>query len=700
MLRIAIQAKGRLNEESIGLLAEAGVSIEDSKRKLLARSDGFPLEVLYLRDDDIPQAVSMGVADLGVVGLNEVEEKGFDVEIVHRLGFGKCRLSLAVPKTEPYDGLSYFEGKRVATSYPVILSRFFREKGIAAEIHEIAGSVEIAPSVGMADAIFDIVSSGGTLVTNGLKEVEQVLFSEAVLIGGRALSDDKRQILSQLLFRIEAVERSRGLKYVLMNLPHAKIPEAVRILPGMKSPTILPLAQEGWSSMHVVINERELWSKIEQLKAIGAEDTLMRITVNPPKSEWADLLRRPQIDAPVIGERVAAILERVRAGGDRAVLDLTAEIDSVALDSLEVAPEEIERAEAAVSPELKRAIATAAEHIERFHAAQRPRTVDLETAPGVRCLQRAVPIRRVGLYVPGGSAPLFSTVLMLAVPARVAGCEQIVLCTPPQKDGSVAPAVLYAASVAGVRHIFKAGGAQAIGAMAYGTQSIPRVDKIFGPGNQYVTAAKQQVASSSVAIDMPAGPSEVLVMADSTAVPAFVAADLLSQAEHGPDSQTVLLTPSRGLAEQVAREVERQLAALPRRQTAALAIENSRIVVLDSPDEMIEMSNAYAPEHLILSVEDPWAVAERITAAGSVFLGNYTPESAGDYASGTNHTLPTYGWARSMSGVNLDSFLRKFTYQQITPDGLRGLGPTIETMASAEGLDAHRNAVTIRLESL
>ena len=381
----------------------------------------------------------------------------------------------------------------------------------------------------------------------------------------------------------------------------------------------------------------------------------MRITVNPPKSEWADLLRRPQIDAPVIGERVAAILERVRAGGDRAVLDLTAEIDSVALDSLEVAPEEIERAEAAVSHELKRAIATAAEHIERFHAAQRPRTVDLETAPGVRCLQRAVPIRRVGLYVPGGSAPLFSTVLMLAVPARVAGCEQIVLCTPPQKDGSVAPAVLYAASIAGVRHIFKAGGAQAIGAMAYGTQSIPRVDKIFGPGNQYVTAAKQQVASSSVAIDMPAGPSEVLVMADSTAVPAFVAADLLSQAEHGPDSQTVLLTPSRGLAEQVARDVERQ---------------------------------------------EPWAVAERITAAGSVFLGNYTPESAGDYASGTNHTLPTYGWARSMSGVNLDSFLRKITYQQITPDGLRGLGPTIETMASAEGLDAHRNAVTIRLESL
>ena len=275
MLRIAIQAKGRLNEESVELLAEAGVSIEESKRKLLTRCDDFPLEVLYLRDDDIPQAVSMGVADVGIVGLNEVEEKGFNVKIAHKLGFGKCRISLAIPKADAYDGIGYFNGKRVATSYPVILSRFFKENGINAEIHEIAGSVEIAPSVGMADAIFDIVSSGGTLVTNGLKEVEQVLFSEAVLIGGRALSDDKRQILSQLLFRIEAVERSRGLKYVLMNLPAEKLQEAIVILPGMRSPTILPLAQEGWSSMHVVINERELWSKIEQLKAIGAEDILV-----------------------------------------------------------------------------------------------------------------------------------------------------------------------------------------------------------------------------------------------------------------------------------------------------------------------------------------------------------------------------------------------------------------------------------------
>ena len=275
MLRIAIQAKGRLNEESIELLAEAGVSAEESKRKLLTRCNDFPMEVLYLRDDDIPQAVSMGVADIGIVGLNEVEEKGFDVEIAHKLGFGKCRLSLAVPKTEEYVDVNYFNGKRIATSYPVILSRFFKEKGIAAEIHEIAGSVEIAPSVGMADAIFDIVSSGSTLVTNGLKEVEKVLFSEAVMIANKSLSDEKKKILSQLLFRIEAVERSRGMKYVLLNLPHEKIDEAIRILPGMKSPTILPLAQEGWSSIHVVINERELWDKIEQLKAIGAEYILV-----------------------------------------------------------------------------------------------------------------------------------------------------------------------------------------------------------------------------------------------------------------------------------------------------------------------------------------------------------------------------------------------------------------------------------------
>ena len=425
-----------------------------------------------------------------------------------------------------------------------------------------------------------------------------------------------------------------------------------------------------------------------------------KIYVNPPRSEWPALTARCTRQEEEIGERVAAILAEVRTGGDAALRRIVRRIEGYLPETFEVTRERRAEAAKAVSPQLKAALAQAKANIEAFHRAQLPAQVEVETMPGVRCVQRAVAIGRAGLYIPGGKAPLFSTVLMLALPARIAGCREVILCTPCGRDGRIAPEILYAADLCGVDRVFALGGAQAVAAMAYGTESIPRVDKIFGPGNRYVTKAKQLAGAADVAVDLPAGPSEVLVLADEDARPEFAAADLLSQAEHGPDSQTVLLTPSRGLAEQVAREVERQLAALPRRQTAALAIENSRIVVLDSPDEMIEMSNAYAPEHLILSVEDPWAVAERITAAGSVFLGNYTPESAGDYASGTNHTLPTYGWARSMSGVNLDSFLRKITYQQITPDGLRGLGPTIETMASAEGLDAHRNAVTIRLESL
>ena len=426
----------------------------------------------------------------------------------------------------------------------------------------------------------------------------------------------------------------------------------------------------------------------------------MEILVNPDPREWGPLLSRPQIDRSVIGQRVADILASVKAGGDKALFELTRQIDGIELKSVIVTPDEIGQATENVSPELKAAIATAARNIEAFHAAQRPQPVELETMPGVKCIQRAVPIQRVGLYIPGGSAPLFSTVLMLAIPARVAGCKEIVLCTPPDKNGDIAPAILYAASLAGVDRIFKAGGAQAIAAMAYGTESIPKTDKIFGPGNQYVTVAKQQVSTSTVAIDMPSGPSEVLVMADSGAVPAFVASDLLSQAEHGSDSQAILLTPSRGFAEQVVREVERQLAELPRRDIATRALDNSRIVVMDSEDDLIAFSNAYGPEHLIISMENPWKIAERITAAGSVFIGNYTPESAGDYASGTNHTLPTYGWAHAYSGVNLDSFLRKITYQEITTDGLRGIGNVIETMAGAEGLDAHKNAVTIRLKSL
>lgn len=424
----------------------------------------------------------------------------------------------------------------------------------------------------------------------------------------------------------------------------------------------------------------------------------MNVYINPEKSLWPALTERVTTDDAVIEGRVNAILERVRKDGDKALVELAQEIDKVDLSQgVEVSVQEIAEAVASVSEELKVAVEAAYANIHAFHKAQVFAPVEVETAPGVKCVQKAVPIQRVGLYIPGGSAPLFSTVLMLAVPAKVAGCREVILCTPCGKDGKVAPAVLYAASVCGVDRIFKAGGAQAVAAMAYGTQTVPAVDKIFGPGNRYVTKAKE-IVSRKVAIDMPAGPSEVLVMADSSSVPAFVASDLLSQAEHGPDSQVILVCDTEELAAKVQEEVQSQLELLPRKEVAVKALESSRIIVMDSLDIQIEFVNAYAAEHLIISMSEPWAIAERITAAGSVFVGNYTPESAGDYASGTNHTLPTSGWARSMSGVNLDSFVRKITYQEISREGIQQLGKTIVTMAKAEGLDAHANAAAVRMK--
>ena len=400
----------------------------------------------------------------------------------------------------------------------------------------------------------------------------------------------------------------------------------------------------------------------------------------------------------MIRPRVQAILDEVRKSGDEALLNYARELDGVELASLTVTPEETGRAVRNVDPALADAIRMAAQNIERFHRAQEFPGIELRIAEGITCSQRSVPIQKVGLYVPGGSAPLFSTVLMLAIPARIAGCREIVLCTPPNKEGRVADAILFAAHLCGVTKIIKAGGAQAIAAMAYGTESVPKTDKIFGPGNQYVTVAKQLVSVSDAAIDMPAGPSEVMVMADESADARFVAADLLSQAEHGPDSQAILVTDSRALAEEVEKQVRLQIKELSRGELVEKSIGNSRILILEDPSEMVEMANTYAAEHLILSMQNAWQVAEKITAAGSIFIGNYTPESAGDYASGTNHTLPTNGWAASYSGVNLDSFMRKITYQEITREGLEKLGGVIETMAVAEGLDAHAQAVRIRLK--
>ena len=423
-----------------------------------------------------------------------------------------------------------------------------------------------------------------------------------------------------------------------------------------------------------------------------------KIYVNPPRSEWPALTARCTRQEEEIGERVAAILAEVRTGGDAALRRIVRRIEGYLPETFEVTRERRAEAAKAVSPQLKAALEQAKANIEAFHRAQLTAQVEVETMPGVRCVQRAVAIGRAGLYIPGGKAPLFSTVLMLALPARIAGCREVTLCTPCGSDGRIAPEILYAADLCGVDRVFALGGAQAVAAMAYGTESIPRVDKIFGPGNRYVTKAKQLAGAADVAVDLPAGPSEVLVLADEDARPEFAAADLLSQAEHGDDSQAVLVCRSEEFARRAIASVGEQAARLSRRDAIGNSLANSRIVVFSDPDEQIAFADAYAPEHLIVAMRDAWDAAARITAAGSVFIGGYSPESAGDYASGTNHTLPTGGWARAYSGVNTESFMRKITYQELTRGGLEALAPTITAMAEAEGLDAHANAVRIRTE--
>lgn len=426
----------------------------------------------------------------------------------------------------------------------------------------------------------------------------------------------------------------------------------------------------------------------------------MQIVLFPDKSEWGSYLQRPHRDASELRDIVHGVLSDIKARGDEAVKEYELKFDKVALSSLAVSETEMDKAEQLVSEELKGAIQLAHDNIEIFHREQVFYGKKVETQPGVVCWQKSVAIENVGLYIPGGTAPLFSTVLMLATPAKIAGCKNIVLCSPPNKEGKLHPAILVAARIAGVNRIYKIGGVQAIGAMAYGTESVPKVSKIFGPGNQFVTAAKQEVSLHDVAIDMPAGPSEVAVMADESANAEFVAADLLSQAEHGVDSQAVMFTDSKQLAEDVSNEVERQLALLPRKDIAAQSLQYSRIIVVNNLEEVIDITNEYAPEHLILAMKDYMKVADKVVNAGSVFLGNYSCESAGDYASGTNHTLPTSGYAKAYSGVNLDSFCRKITFQELTAEGVRSIGHAVELMAGAEQLDAHKRAMTVRLKAI
>ena len=424
---------------------------------------------------------------------------------------------------------------------------------------------------------------------------------------------------------------------------------------------------------------------------------MMKVFNEPKRNEWASIIERPSIDAAQLNDNVRNIIDEVIAGGDAAIKKITLQFDRVSINELRVTAEKIAAAENLLTPGLKTAIQLAKVNIEIFHNSQIQKVERIETMPGVWCWRKSVGIEKVGIYIPGGSAPLFSTVLMLGIPAKIAGCKEVILCTPPNEQGEINPAILYAASLVGVTAIYSVGGAQAIAAMAYGTATIPKVHKIFGPGNQYVTAAKQLVQQNGIAIDMPAGPSEVCVWADENAIPSFVAADLLSQAEHGPDSQVILVANNKAIVSAIQLEIDLQLSALPRKDFATKALANSKAIILSNQDQAIDLINAYAPEHLILSVDNALQIADKIINAGSVFIGNYSPESVGDYASGTNHTLPTNGYAKAYSGVSLDSFVKKITFQQLTERGLMNIAPTVIEMAEAEGLQAHSNAVSVRL---
>ncbi|MEX6688041.1 histidinol dehydrogenase [Danxiaibacter flavus] len=424
----------------------------------------------------------------------------------------------------------------------------------------------------------------------------------------------------------------------------------------------------------------------------------MNVQVRPQRDQWTGLLQRPELDNTKLEASVKKILQDVKEKGDEAIFHYTQQFDGIAINRLQASQQEINEAISTLPDDLKNAIQLAANNITAFHKKQLSVPEVIETMPGVLCWRKSIGIEKVGLYIPGGSAPLFSTILMLAIPAKLAGCKEIILCSPPGKDGKLHPAILYAAQLTGITKVFKTGGVQAIAAMAFGTASIPKTYKIFGPGNQYVTCAKQLVQQYGVAIDMPAGPSEVCVIADDSCVPAFVAADLLSQAEHGPDSQVLLVSPSEEVVKNVQQELKKQLAVLPRKELAEKALQNSKAIIAKDMQEAVELVNTYAAEHLILSCENDEAIAELIMNAGSIFLGNYSPESVGDYASGTNHTLPTNGYARMYSGVSVDSFVKKVTYQKLTKEGLHQIGKAVELMAEAEGLEAHKNAVTIRMK--
>ncbi len=700
-LRIAVQKSGRLGDSSRELLARCGLRFRESRDKLFCYGEGMPIDLLRVRDDDIPGLIDAGVCDLGFVGRNVLGEymlgnssENGGLREIQALGFGACRLSIAIPQNDEWQGPEQLAGQRIATTYPNLLRDWLLRNQVEATAVALSGSVEIAPRLGTADLICDLVSSGATLQANQLKEA-------VVLLQSATLPDDERgELLEQLLQRLDSVRNVRASRLVMLQAPRAAATIIAGLLPGCPQPTVTTIdGRADQVAMQAVCKAR--WSTVAAGVA-GGDDAGMKHLVwkTLTAAERAQTLRRPVRQGDAERQRVVAdIIARVRRQGDAALRELTQQLDGCEVESLPVSPAEFEAAEALLSTQLKQAIAEARQRIEIFHRATMSPSICVETSPGVLCERLLRPISPVGLYVPAGSAPLPSTALMLGVPAQLAGCPEVVLCTPAKPDGRVDAAVLVAAQACGIKRVFKLGGAQAIAAMAFGTDSVPACDKLFGPGNSWVTEAKLQVSAEpgGPAIDLPAGPSELLVIADNTADAGCVAADLLSQAEHGPDSQVLLLTDAVALINAVEGELQGQLAALPRRDIAGQALAESCLIQVDALELAVEISNTYAPEHLILNVAQPRALLTRVETAGSVFLGPWSPESVGDYCSGTNHVLPTDGYARAWSGLSVASFQKQITVQELSAKGLQGIAGCAITLARAEGLEAHAQAVSRRL---
>lgn len=724
-LKIAAQKSGRLADSSFDLLERCGLKFVRSKDKLFCYGRNMPIDLLLVRDDDIPELLMDGVCDLGIVGQNVAEEAQLErkllgqnsaLESVRELGFGGCRLSLAVPEGRPYETASDLNGLRVATSYPQLTARFLAAQDVAANIVKLSGSVEIAPSLGTADAIADLVSTGSTLRANHLKEAE-VFFP---LAGGAVSRRDRARRAKTANSAALIVTNRRRVAGQREQVRHAA--RTARALAGDSA----DFARRRKSNHFAAGRRRQSGGgacglsrdgllgasgratrgrRIGDFGVAGREDagmkTLQWSALDEAQRDTA-LARPTQLQSTEQRAAVQRIIDQVRTDGDGALRALTRRYDGITLTDIQVDQASLVQAEQGLAPALAAAIAQARRNIETFHRATMTDDVRIETMPGVICERHSRPIAKVGLYVPAGSAPLPSTVLMLGIPAALAGCAQVVLCSPAGQLGEIDATTLAAARQLGIEQVYRVGGAQAIAAMAYGTESIPKCDKVFGPGNSWVTTAKQLVAQdpAGAAIDMPAGPSEVLVIADAAAEPVFVASDLLSQAEHGPDSQVLLITDQPQLPAAVGRAIEQQLSELGRAETAREALRHARLIVTEDLSTAVQVANRYAPEHLIINTANARELVAQVTAAGSVFVGPWSPESAGDYCSGTNHVLPTNGYARAYSGVSVASFQTTMTVQELTAEGLRRLGPTVETLANAEGLDAHRQAISLRLGKL